>query len=128
MRLVSPHRAVISASTRALIPAALFLFGCSLQPSSMPPASPPARPVADQFQEAIARREIVVGMEAQHVRESWGTTGCAFQDIFEGQPAEAWGYGRDSKTGEVVGIEDCNEASTVIYVVNGTVAGWGTKD
>lgn len=85
-------------------------------------------PTVSWIQEVIERGEVIVGMTPEHVEQVWGDTDCAFEDNFEGQAAEAWGYGRDPRTGQLVGITDCNRAVLVVYFVNGKVAGWASRE
>lgn len=85
-------------------------------------------PTPDWIEKAIKSGEVMVGMTPEHVEQAWGETECAFQDTFEGRVAEAWGYGRDAQTGQLIGITDCRQAVLVVYFVNGTVAGWASRE
>lgn len=86
------------------------------------------QPAPDLIRDSIQRGEVVIGMTADHVRQAWGETGCMFQDNFEGQEAEAWGYGRDQRTQELVSSSDCEKTVLVVYFVDGKVAGWASRD
>lgn len=111
-----------------------FLLRPKEQPSQPFVSPPTSLPGADQegmsnwLREAIDRGEVVIGMAPEHVEQAWGETDCAFKDKFEGHFAEAWGYGRDPRTGQLVGIMDCKRAVLVVYFVDGKVAGWASRE
>lgn len=82
----------------------------------------------NEIREAIDRGEVTLGMTPEQVRQAWGGTGCVFQDQFEGNPAEVWGYGRDPASQELIGIPDCDRAVLILYFVDGKVADWASRE
>lgn len=68
--------------------------------------------------------EVSVGMTFDQVEQTWGETDCIFQDVYNGKEVDAWGYGLDSVSGEIVGLPDCREVRIVLYFSNERVITW----